>query len=808
MNPKFASGYNAAVAAFVAGWILFALPWLSGSVTVPYDAKAHFQPQLQFLANALHTGQSPFWTHNVFGGSPQVADPQSLIFSPVILLAYLEPAPSFRQLDLYCFSLLAVAGLSVLFFFKDRGWHPAGATVAALATAFGGSSVWRIQHIKQIESFAFFMLTLWLLARALDRKGVSSGILAGLAACMMVIEPGQVALLGCYVLIGYTLNYWLSQPRFWISVRQTLPALLSGGLVATVLAAGPILFSFLFVLDSNRPEIPFNEAVRGSLHYASLLTAIVPNLYSVKGDAPYWGPGSLEWPANWLSMSENMGQIYIGTLPALLLLSLGLVKGRLWSAESRFFSLALATLLIYALGRYTYFFSPLFHYLPGVDLFRRPADATYALGAVASMASGYFLHLILMGQESLTPKRSYAVLAIVGCLILTSIGVAAAYGHLSLASQPLLLSTGLFAAGWFVLLFARRYAERYSFATIALLTAFMTLDLSIGNGASRSTAQPPAKYDELRADTKNDMIAFLRTHLAALPNSVRRDRAEMVGLGFEWPNLSLIHNFDHDLGYNPVRLGAIAEGMGASETVAEAWQRRFTPLFPSYRSLMADMLGLRYIATRQPIETIDKKLKPGDLRLAARSSGGYVYENPRALPRVIFATDWMAADFDSILANGRWPGFDPMRTVLLNAIPPQRPPFPAFQGLPVSLSNPAILLRTYHNTEIQIEVISPRAGFVVLNDIWHPWWFGSIDGKPAEILHANVLFRAIQVPAGQHIVRFEFKPLEGAMKELAARMHGKQPAEKMLPPGDGHVRPEASVQGTSRIAGITTGTLR
>src|SRR5215475_14462657 len=315
MNAKFASGYKAAAAAFAAGWLLFALPWLSGSVTVPYDAKAHFQPQLQFLANALHTGQSPFWTHNVFGGSPQIADPQSLIFSPAILLAYLESAPSFRQLDLYCFSLLALAGLSVLFFFKDRGWHPAGAAIAALATAFGGSSVWRIQHIKQIEAFAFFMLTLWLLARALDRKSIVSGLLAGLAGCMMIIEPGQVALLGCYVLAGYTLNYWLSQPRFWISLRETLPALLSGGLVATVLAAGPILFSFLFVLNSNRPEIPFNEAVRGSLHYASLLTAIVPNLYSVKGDVPYWGPGSLEWPANWLSMSENMGEVYIGAIP-------------------------------------------------------------------------------------------------------------------------------------------------------------------------------------------------------------------------------------------------------------------------------------------------------------------------------------------------------------------------------------------------------------------------------------------------------------------------------------------------------------
>ena len=337
MNTSARSSYSAALIAFAVGWAVFAFPWLSGEVTIPFDAKAHFQPQLQFLANALHTGQSPFWTHNVFGGSPQIADPQSLIFSPALLLAYLEPAPSFRELDLYCFALLALAGFSVLMFFRDRGWHPAGAIVAALATAFGGSSIWRIQHIKQIESFAFFMLALWLLERALERKSMFYGLLAGFAAGLMIMEPGQVAMLGCYLLAGYTLNHWFGQPRFWVSMRETLPALLGGGLVTVLLAAVPILFSFLFVLDSNRPEIPFKEAIRGSLHPASLLTAIVPNLYSVRGDLPYWGPGSLGWPAEWLSMSENMLEVYVGALPILLLLALVFMRGRLWSRENPLF---------------------------------------------------------------------------------------------------------------------------------------------------------------------------------------------------------------------------------------------------------------------------------------------------------------------------------------------------------------------------------------------------------------------------------------------------------------------------------------
>ena len=57
-------------------------PWLSGRVTIPWDAKAHFHAQVAFLAQSIHSGQSPFWAPYVFGGHPQIADPQSMIFSP------------------------------------------------------------------------------------------------------------------------------------------------------------------------------------------------------------------------------------------------------------------------------------------------------------------------------------------------------------------------------------------------------------------------------------------------------------------------------------------------------------------------------------------------------------------------------------------------------------------------------------------------------------------------------------------------------------------------------------------------------
>ena len=98
-----AKDYRLAACVFVGVWLLLSAPWLSGAATIPYDAKALFQAQLQFLANALHSGQSPLWNPSSFVGVPQIADPQSLIFSPAILLAYFEQVrASVSSMSLCC----------------------------------------------------------------------------------------------------------------------------------------------------------------------------------------------------------------------------------------------------------------------------------------------------------------------------------------------------------------------------------------------------------------------------------------------------------------------------------------------------------------------------------------------------------------------------------------------------------------------------------------------------------------------------------------------------------------------------------
>jgi uncharacterized membrane protein YfhO len=70
----------------------------------------------------------------------------------------------------------------------------------------------------------------------------------------------------------------------------------------------------------------------------------------------------------------------------------------------------------------------------------------------------------------------------------------------------------------------------------------------------------------------------------------------------------------------------------------------------------------------------------------------------------------------------------------------------------------AASIRSYQSQDVQIEASLDRSGILVLNDTADPGWTASIDGRRAEWINANYLFRGVLLPPGKHTVRFRYQP--------------------------------------------------
>src|SRR6266508_6174155 len=492
-----------------------------------------------------------------------------------------------------------------------------------MAFALGGSASARTQHTGQIISLAYLPLALWLLSRALERSSWRAGLAAGAVGGLMAIGRDQVALVSLYVLAGFVLAHWLTGERPLARVRASIKPVFAAAASVSIIAAVPIVMTTLLAARSHRPEISFASAAAGSIHPVHLMQFAFADLFgAMNPDIEYWAPQSPIWDAAWgwpgLYLSQNMGLLYAGALTFLAVGSFGLIRGIAWAREIRFFTIAAALVLLYALGAYTPVFHLMYDVLPAVALYRRPADATFVLVALVAVIAGYLVHRWLTGTVPWATRLQRALE--VACPVVLIAG-ALALAHSVVGIRPAVVPvvTGIvFAAGAIaVLVLARRVNAKAQVGAVALLAGFMAVDLAWNNAPHVSTALPPDHFNALRQNTTDETVRLLKARLAAAAAPDRRDRVELIGIAYHWPNLSLAQGFNPVFGHNPLRLSWFRQATHVGDTVAIPSQRVFSPLYPSYRSAFADLLGVRFIATGVPVEEIDSSLKPGDLNFIA-----------------------------------------------------------------------------------------------------------------------------------------------------------------------------------------------
>ncbi|MCG7391362.1 YfhO family protein [Microvirga sp. ACRRW] len=761
-----------ALGLILAAWALAAAIWpLTGSV-VPWDSKNQFYPTLRYLGTALSHGELPLWNPYHFGGHPSAADPQSLLFTPTMLLfGWLKPDPSMELFDLVIFAHFLPGALAFIPLFRRRGWHWSGAVVAAIVFMLGGSATARLQHTGIILSYGFFPLAFWLLEEALDRRSYRVGVLFALIASMMVIGRDQVAFLCALTLIGLAGHRIWTAPKPLAYLRSRLPLLLSMAFIGGTLLAVPVILTMQFLATSTRPSFGFGVAAMGSLPPESLATILFGNIFgSLRWTYDYWGP-------DWHSLSEGTwtdratNYLFIGTIPALFLLWHGIAGGRLFAREFRFFLVVGVLALFYALGRYSPGFEAVFDHLPGVNLYRRPADATFLINIILAFASGYLVHRYATEgmpswNEAALGQLRIALPALAVALVIAAIasGVAFAIQGGFVASSLTDAGGGLLAAGIVMALMTKLGGGAYRREAIAAALVVLTgAELISRHAASAMNAEPAGRYTVFTQLPPEQLqgLQILKRELADRHSQGEYPRVEILGLQGSWQNASMVLEIEDIIGYNPLRLADYERAIGPGENAEDPNLRQFPASFRGYECDLAGLLGLDYLVLDRPVSKLPRHFpRLADAEVVYGTGKMWIYRLNTTGRRAYMAQHVQAVDSEAVVGADELPDFNRETEALIDQA---SMPLLKAHYAPVRPTgekpDSKVRIVSYKRNSVTLDVESAEHGVLVLHDIYYPGWEASVDGERRPVLRANLLFRGVEVPAGKHRVEFAFRPL-------------------------------------------------
>lgn len=742
------------VLGIVAGFALLFSPFWDQSI-IFRDSLLYYAPYKHLVAEALRRGEIYFWNPWQYLGLPFVADVQAGWFYPLNLFYAVLPFEPAHRLFIFVHYPIAAFGLDL--FLRQRGVSSEAALFAGIGYALSGYLVSQNGNVAFLAAPALAPYSFYFLERALagsTRAALGTGVVIALQ--VFAGEP-QGAAVTALVVSALA----LTRTRVAATRPGTLRALAVALGTSFVLSLVQVLPALeMLGLAIRRSGLSLEEASYFSFHPARLVEFILPTPFgTVCPDYTFWGTFAIDSTAI-LKNFPWAPTVYLG-LPLLALAGLGAVcsarRGRVGVL------LGTTAFLLLALGRHTPLFEALYRALPWFRIFRYPekylAWCTLGLAVLAALGFEEIYHRSREQPRSLIPWAVRYLLAALGLAVLgavvglqlpTVVGNLIA-GSLSETAARTHLATGLrhfmvvnLCAGLVLLIAAAGPRRSRAAGTLALV--LLAADLSVANLATICTA--PADLFERPAAAATCIAPAGRPHLGSF--RVMREKltfrepvtdvgaAGLISRMSVWerqtlqPNLGAMEGFENPAGYHE---NVLVEGLN---------------LLDSPRFDIAALYNVGYVIARFDRPPLSRtRSEPvcrdprWDLAVLRLTDA-----RPRAywVPRAVAAADAREA---AQLVRGE----DLSRAVVLTGagFPPEDP---AAAGRPLT---PAVPVR-YEPDVVEIAVDAPATGWLVLSDRHYPGWRAWVDGKPVAIEKANVMVRAVRVPAGPSRVLFRFEP--------------------------------------------------
>jgi len=778
-----------AIVIFAIVAIVYCRPALEGKVLQQQDITQWKGMAQDALSYAEKNGHTPMWSNSMFGGMPtfQTTGVPGFAYSVGILdqlftLKLPEPI-----------SLFFLASLCFYFLAQVLGFNSIISIIGALGYSYATYNpiLIMVGHITKMHAIAYLPFFIGALLLIFKKKYLWGGLLTGISTALFVgANHLQVSYYGIIIVAFMSIFFiiqWIKEKEYTHILKTFVTALIAGLIGIAVNA--PILVSTyeygkesirggsaIITKDSKTTATGLNKdyALSYSMFKSEPLVLMFPNIYGATSDPNIIDPASSKamealqqmqpqvaqqlqsyLSFYWGGIGFTSGPPYAGVLIclfALLGFSASNNKHRWWIAACIVFSLMLSA------GSYFESFNvSMLNHLPLYNKFRAPSMiliiptlllgimALYGIQSVISESS--FKNIIAKYKVSLV----LIGLAFVGVLaiyftsdfkseneknLITQISKLPDAGQrtafetpaLSLvngitADRKSLIEGDLFRCLVFILLIAALLFLYFKkvFNQTVLLVGFGILSMI-------DLFQVNIKYlkSENFIETAENESAFALTPIDV---ALKKDtsnyrlldlRSGNIGNAFNGGALVAYHHKTVG-GYHPAKLSIY------QDLIENQWYK-----FPNCAPTM-NMLNTKYVLSGNiASDTIPNKAALGN----AWFIKGIQYE--KGPNEVMHRLD----------------NFNPKDTAIIE----QKDKIEGLNSIDFD-ENAKITLVYNNNDEVSYTSTSTKKQLAVFSEVYYKLgWKAYIDNQETPIVKVNYVLRALVVPAGNHSIRFEFKP--------------------------------------------------
>lgn len=704
----------------------FSMPVKNGAMP---DVVSQILPWKNFTIETFKLGEWPLWNPYSFSGTPQLANFQSAVLSPINIIFFILPLIDAWTILIVLQPLFA--GLFTLFFLRELKIGQAGSLIGSIAFMFCGfMTVW-MAYGTMGYAVLFLPLILFAIEKSFNTKAVWPLVIISIALALSVFSGHfQISIYVTLFSLAFTLFKFLTTKALSKTIKVI--AFLILGLL---LAAPQILPSIELYVNSVRSNLFMQIEV---IPWSYLITILAPDFLGNPVTRNDWFGHYAEWAS------------FIGVIPlilAIVVLSFKRTKLIVFFLISALISLGLAlpTSLLDLLVKA-----------------RIPVISTSAASRIIVLFSFSFAVLAAFGLDSLLDKwkdRKNQKKLFIPLFLLVSIVVViwlsisrgdvlflkditpdkviVAQRNFVLPSVLVLFSAAVIFSGFLI------KSQTVKILAIAVLIIVSTFDIL--RFVNKWMPADPRQFFY----PKLDVLTFL---------------AKNVGIDRVFGNFGTEAQVYYQLpaieGYDPLYIRRYGEFITtASDGKITNPQRSVVYIDRNGKNTkkIFDLLGVKYIlhsvGDGRNIWAFPHWKYPDELGLVYEDNKYQIFENKTFLPKAFLAYHYEIGQSDQEIIDKLFsPGFALRKNIILEEKVP-------FAQTSQDVKEGRVEFNTYTPNKIDLKVNQDQDGILFLSDSFYPGWKAFIDGRESKIYRADYAFRAVLVPRGNHVIKFLYEPL-------------------------------------------------